>query len=127
MKHLAVRGVSGRVIAEYPDFAPGTAVRVLPAIVSNNFPTDRRIVDDHWSFAGPTRLPEYAEPPRPRPRHHRDRTPPSTATAGVLEHRPPTLSLDRVTSDRQDAAHDHSLTTPARSLTRPAAATSCSS
>ena len=67
MKHLAVRGVSGRVIAEYPDFAPGTAVRVLPAIVSNNFPTDRRIVDDHWSFAGPTRHPEYAEI-----RHDRD-------------------------------------------------------
>lgn len=61
MKSLTVHAVSGAVIAEYPDFAPGTPVRVLPAIVSNSFPTDTRVVDDTWTFAGPTRRPEYAE------------------------------------------------------------------
>lgn len=54
------QAISGDRIAEYPDFPPGIPVRVLPVIVSNRFPTDRRIVDDSWTFAGPTRHPEYA-------------------------------------------------------------------
>jgi hypothetical protein len=52
--------ISGTVLAEYPDFPPGAPVRVLPAIVSNALPTDRRAVDDNWTFAGPTRHAEYA-------------------------------------------------------------------
>ncbi|MFL0243541.1 hypothetical protein [Mycobacterium sp. SMC-17] len=60
MTTLTVRAANGTVIAEYPDFAPGTPMRVLPAIVSHQFPTDRSVVDDAWSFAGPTRHPEYA-------------------------------------------------------------------
>lgn len=60
MKTLTVQSVSGTVIAEYPDFEPGTSLRVLPAIVSNRAPTATRILDDNWSFVGPTRHPEYA-------------------------------------------------------------------
>ncbi len=60
MSALTVHAANGSVIGHYPDFAPGTALRVLPAIVSAQFPTDRRIVDDTWSFVGPTRHPEYA-------------------------------------------------------------------
>jgi hypothetical protein len=55
-----VQGISGTVIAEYPDFTPGEALRVLPAIVSSTFPTEGSVVDDNWSFAGPTRHAEYA-------------------------------------------------------------------
>ncbi|MCC9186696.1 hypothetical protein [Mycolicibacterium mageritense] len=51
----------------YPDFRPGTPLRVLPTIVSNQLPTDARQVDDGWSFDGPTRHPRYA-----RIRHDRD-------------------------------------------------------
>ncbi|KMO69834.1 hypothetical protein [Mycolicibacterium chlorophenolicum] len=60
MKTLTVRAISGAVIAEYPDFEANTPLRVLPAIVSNQAPTEGRIVDETWSFAGPTRHPEYA-------------------------------------------------------------------
>ena len=59
-KTIAAQTTSGAVIAEYPDFASGTPVRVLPPIVSNAFPTDRSIVDDNWTFVGPTRHTEYA-------------------------------------------------------------------
>lgn len=52
--------IPGALLAYYPDFPPGAPVRVLPAIVSNALPTDRRAVDDNWTFAGPTRHPEYA-------------------------------------------------------------------
>ncbi|CQD24283.1 hypothetical protein BN1232_06141 [Mycobacterium lentiflavum] len=52
--------ISGAVLAHYPDFPPGAPVRVLPPIVSHALPTDRRAVDDSWTFAGPTRHPEYA-------------------------------------------------------------------
>jgi hypothetical protein len=57
---LVVTSVSGYVIAEYPDFAPGEPLRVLPAIVSDIFPAQGSVVDDNWSFTGPTRHPEYA-------------------------------------------------------------------
>ena len=60
IKHLVVQAVCGAVLASYPDFEPGTPVRVLPAVVSNQFPVDRSVVDDGWSFGGPTRHPEYA-------------------------------------------------------------------
>lgn len=63
-----VQAISGTLIAQYPDFPPGAAVRVLPVIVSNRCPTDCRVVDDSWTFAGPTRHPEYATI-----RHIRDR------------------------------------------------------
>ena len=87
MKPLAAQTISGTVIAEYPDFAPGTPVRVLPAIVSNNFPTDRRIIDDAWSFAGPTRHPEYAVI-----RHDRDHIT-VTMQRHRLQQRPPVLDV----------------------------------
>ena len=77
MKPVTAQTVCGTILAEYPDFAPGAPVRVLPAIVSNRFPTDRRVVDDAWSFAGPTRHPEYAEI-----RHDRDRV-----TIAIERHR----------------------------------------
>jgi hypothetical protein len=67
-KTLTVKSISGAVIAEYPDFTPGTPVRVLPPIISNASPTTGRIVEDNWSFAGTTRHPEYATI-----RHDRDR------------------------------------------------------
>jgi len=60
VKTLTARAISCAVIGEYPDFTPGTPVRVLPAIISNAFPTDRRVVDDDWTFFGPTRHDEYA-------------------------------------------------------------------
>ena len=59
-KTMTAKAISGGVIAEYPDFAPGTPVRVLPAIISNAMPTTGRIVEDNWSFVGPTRHTEYA-------------------------------------------------------------------
>lgn len=59
-KTLTVTAVSGEVIASYPDFDPGTPVRVLPPIISNATGSDTRIVDDNWAFDGPTRRPEYA-------------------------------------------------------------------
>ena len=59
-KTLTVRAISGTVIAEYPDFRPGEALRVLPAIVSSIFPTEGSVIDDNWSFVGPTRHAEYA-------------------------------------------------------------------
>ena len=65
-KTLTVKSISGAVIAEYPDFTPGTPVRVLPPIISNASPTTGRIVEDNWSFAGPTVTPN---------------TPPSATTA----------------------------------------------
>jgi hypothetical protein len=46
-KTIVAKSVSGPVIAEYPDFTPGTPARVLPAIVSNALPTDRPIIDDN--------------------------------------------------------------------------------
>ena len=101
MKPLAAQTISGTLIAEYPDFAPGTPVRVLPAIVSNSFPTDGRIIDDAWSFAGPTRHPEYAVI-----RHDRDHI-----TVTMQRHRlqqrpasrrPAVLSLARVTPTTED-------------------------
>jgi len=77
MTTLTVRAANGTVVAEYPDFVPGTPVRVLPAIVSDQFPTERSIVDDGWSFAGATRHPEYASIHHDRHRvtmaMHRDR------------------------------------------------------
>lgn len=76
-KTSRVQAISGAIIAEYPDFAPGAAVRVLPAIVSDRCPTDRRVVDDGWTFAGPTRHPEYATI-----RHIRDRV-----TTAIERHR----------------------------------------
>ena len=54
------QSISGTLLAEYPDFTPGAPVRVLPAIISNAFPTDRCIIDDNWTFVGPTRHAEYA-------------------------------------------------------------------
>ena len=59
-KTLAVKGIAGAVVGEYPDFEPGEPVRVLPAIVSAIFPAAASVVDDNWSFAGPTRHAEYA-------------------------------------------------------------------
>lgn len=59
-KTLAVKAVSGALIAEYPDFEAGEPLRVLPAIVSARFPAEGSVVDDNWSFAGPTRHPQYA-------------------------------------------------------------------
>jgi hypothetical protein len=58
---VTVRAISGAVLAQYPDFPPGTPVRVLPAIVSNALPTDCRVVDDNWTFVGPTRHLDYAD------------------------------------------------------------------
>ena len=108
MKPLAAQTISGTLIAEYPDFAPGTPVRVLPAIVSNNFPTDGRIIDDAWSFAGPTRHPEYAVI-----RHDRDHIT-VTMQRHRLQQRPPSrrpavLSLARVTHHRGSADAHHRL------------------
>jgi hypothetical protein len=60
VKTHTVRAISGAVLAEYPDFPPGTPVRVLPAIVSNALPVECRAVDDHWTFVGPTRHHDYA-------------------------------------------------------------------
>jgi hypothetical protein len=54
-KTLTVQAISGSVAAEYPDFTPGEALRVLPAIVSSTFPTEGSVVDDNWSFVGATR------------------------------------------------------------------------
>lgn len=59
-KRMTLQTISGERIAEYPDFVPGAAVRVLPSLVSNKFPVDRRIVDDSWTFVGRTRHAEYA-------------------------------------------------------------------
>lgn len=59
-KPLLVRAANGTILARYPDFAPGTPLRVLPAIVSNAFPADQSTVDDNWTFVGATRHPEYA-------------------------------------------------------------------
>ncbi len=59
-KTLTVQTISGTVIAKYPDFTPGEALRVLPAIVSSIFPAEGSVVDDTWSFVGPTRHAEYA-------------------------------------------------------------------
>jgi hypothetical protein len=67
-KTVTVQSISGSVIAEYPDFAHGQPVRILPGIVSSSFPTESSVVDDNWSFVGPTRHPEYATI-----RHDRDR------------------------------------------------------
>jgi hypothetical protein len=67
MAPLTVRSLTGTVLAEYPDFESGTRLRVLPAIVSSQLPIDTPIVDDAWSFVGPTRHPEYAHI-----RHDRD-------------------------------------------------------
>jgi len=60
VKTLAVKGIAGAVVAEYPDFEAGEPVRVLPAIVSAIFPAEGSVVDDSWSFAGPTRHAQYA-------------------------------------------------------------------
>ena len=82
-KTSAVQAISGIVIAEYPDSVRGTPLRVLPAIVPSSFPTDSSVVDDNWSFVGPTRHPEYATI-----RHDRDRV--SIAIERHrLQHRPP--------------------------------------
>jgi hypothetical protein len=59
-KTFTVQAISGIVIAEYPDFAPGQGLRVLPAIVSSIFPTEGSVADDNWSFVGATRHAEYA-------------------------------------------------------------------
>ncbi|HUO39093.1 MAG TPA: hypothetical protein VMU34_15225 [Mycobacterium sp.] len=59
-KTVVARCVSGAVIAEYPDFTPGTPARVLPAIVSNAPRTDRPIIDDNQTLVGPTRRSEFA-------------------------------------------------------------------
>ncbi len=59
-KPLVVKAISGAVVAQYPDFEAGDPVRVLPAIVSAIFPAEGSVVDDNWSFAGPTRHPQYA-------------------------------------------------------------------
>lgn len=61
---------------------PGAAVRVLPALVSNEFPVERRIVDDSWTFVGRTRYAEYATI-----RHTRDGIT-VTIERDRLQHRP---------------------------------------
>lgn len=77
MATLTVRSLAGTVLAEYPDFESGTRLRVLPTIVSSQVPIGTTIVDDTWSFAGPTRHPEYAHI-----RHDRD-----TITVAIERHR----------------------------------------
>jgi hypothetical protein len=59
-KTVTVQSISGNVLAEYPNFTHGQPVRILPGIVSSSFPTEGSVVDDSWSFVGPTRHPEYA-------------------------------------------------------------------
>jgi hypothetical protein len=53
---LVVKNMAGEIIAKYPDFAPGQAVRVLPAPDGSNVVS----ADDGWVFAGPTRHPYAA-------------------------------------------------------------------
>ena len=53
---LTVKNMAGDVIAEYPDFAPGQAVRVLPAPDGSNVTS----AEDGWEFVGPTRHPYSA-------------------------------------------------------------------
>ncbi|TDK98136.1 hypothetical protein [Mycobacterium paragordonae] len=81
-KQMTLQTISGARIAEYPDFVPGAAVRVLPSRVSNEFPVDRRIVDDSWTFVGRTRHAEYATI-----RHTRDAIT-VTIERDRLQHRP---------------------------------------
>jgi len=43
--------MAGEIVAEYPDFAPGQAVRVLPAPDGSNVVS----AEDGWVFSGQTR------------------------------------------------------------------------
>jgi hypothetical protein len=53
---VVVKNMAGEIVAEYPDFAPGQAVRVLPAPDGSNVVS----AEDGWVFAGPTRHPYAA-------------------------------------------------------------------
>ena len=61
MSVLIVYTVGGDVAATFPDFTPGQPLRVLPGRVSDMWPTETgSVVDDGWSFVGPTRHPYAA-------------------------------------------------------------------
>ncbi len=61
MSVLIVYTVGGDVAATFPDFTPGQPLRVLPGRVSDMWPTEiGSVVDDGWSFVGPTRHPYAA-------------------------------------------------------------------
>lgn len=56
IKTLQVTNARGDIVAEYPDFEPGSPVRVLPARDGSNVAS----ADDGWEFAGATRHPSTA-------------------------------------------------------------------
>ncbi|MFN8034057.1 MAG: hypothetical protein U0Q47_12280 [Mycobacterium sp.] len=61
MSVLTVYTLSGHVAAAYPDFTPGQPLRVLPDRVSDLWPAEAgSVVDDGWTFVGPTRHPYEA-------------------------------------------------------------------
>lgn len=61
MSVLTVHTIGGVIAATYPDFDPGQPLRVLPARVSNLWPSEAgTVVDDGWAFVGPTRHPYAA-------------------------------------------------------------------
>lgn len=61
MRVLSVHTIGGAIAATYPDFDPGQPLRVLPERVSSIWPSKAGpVVDDGWTFLGPTRHPYNA-------------------------------------------------------------------